>query len=208
MALSSERNWFRWLGWAAFGASTANFASIAVAQTILGEGVALLLLRPRLARMPPVAWPLLALILWTLVATAASDDPAAALPRLRKFFVFAMLPVVFTAARTADRCRGFAEAWFVVALGASAMSIAQFAVSAQVVSTQGGDFYSMYVGDWNMGFYSHWMTFSQSTALAFVTLASYLLFARRRPGHWVWVAVAAAIGRPCCSVSHGASGWC
>ena len=66
--------------------------------------------------MPPVAWPLLALILWRLVATAASDDPAAALPQLRKFFVFAMLPVVFTAARTADRCRRFAEAWFVVAL--------------------------------------------------------------------------------------------
>ena len=144
--------------------------------------------------MPPIAWPLLALIFWTLVATAASDEPAAALPQLKKFFVFAMLPVVFTAARTADRCRRFAEAWFVVSLGASAMSIAQFAISAQEVSTQGGDFYSMYVGDRITGFYSHWMTFSQSTALAFVTLASYLLFARRRPGHWVWVAAATAIG--------------
>ena len=192
--LPSERDWFRWLGWAAFGASAANFASIAVAHTILGGGGILLLLRPRSARMPPIAWPLLALIFWTLVATAASDDPAAALPQLKKFFVFTMLPVVFTAARTVDRCRRFAETWFVVALGASAMSIAQFAVSSQEVSTQDGDFYSMYVGDRITGFYSHWMTFSQSTALAFVTLASYLLFARRRPGRWVWVAVTTAIG--------------
>ena len=161
---------------------------------MLGAGVVLLLLRPRLARIPPIGWPLLALVVWTLAAAAASDEPAAALPQLKKFFVFAMLPVVFTAARNADRCRRFAEAWFVVALGASAMSIAQFAVSAQEAGALGGDFYSLYVDDRITGFHSHWMTFSQATALAFVTLASYLLFARRRPGHRVWAAVAAAIG--------------
>lgn len=144
--------------------------------------------------MPPVGWPLLALVFWTLAATAASDEPAAALPQIKKFFVFAMLPVVFTAARATDRCRRFAEAWFVVALGASIMSIAQFAVAAQEAGAQGGDFYRLYVDDRITGFHSHWMTFSQATALAFVTLASYLLFARRRPGHRIWAAVATAIG--------------
>ena len=124
---------------AAFGASAANYASIALAHTLLGAGIVLMLARPRLARMPPAGWPLLALVFWTLTATYASDEPAAALPQLKKFFVFAMLPVVFTAATTADRCRRFAEAWFVVALSASSVSIAQFAVSAQeAVNREGG----------------------------------------------------------------------
>ena len=153
----------------------------------------LLPLRPRLVRFPPIAWPLLALAAWTLAATAASDAPDAALPQIKKLFVFAMLPLVYTAFRDPDRCRRVAEVWFVVVLGASATALAQFAWAALQAGTQGADFYSLYVGDRITGFYSHWMTFSQATVLVFLTLASYVLFSRKRPGSGIWIILAVVI---------------
>ncbi len=188
-----ERKWRRWIAWAAFGASAANFASIALAHTILAGGLVLLLIRPRSVRFPPIAWPLLALVAWTLAAAVASDSPAAALPQIKKFFVFALLPLVYTALPDADRCRRVAEAWFVVVLGASAAALVQFAGAALQTGAQGADFYSLYVEDRITGFYSHWMTFSQAAVLVFLALASHVLFSRRRTGSGIWIIVAAVI---------------
>lgn len=194
--IPDERPWRTWVGWAAFGAAAANLASIAVAHALLAGGLGLLLLRPRSVRCPRVVWPLLALLVWTLAATAASDDPAAALPQLKKFFVFGMLPLVYTAFPDADRCRRAAEAWFVVALGACALALGQFASAAW--RARGGDLYSLYVSlyvaDRITGFYSHWLTFSQAAVLVFLALLCYLLYGRRRPGFGIWVAGAAVIG--------------
>ena len=184
--IRDERTWRRWIAAAAFGAATANFVSIAAAHALLAAGLALLLLRPRSVRVPPVAWPIAALLAWTLVSAAASDAPAESLPQIKKFFVFAMLPLVYTAFRSTDQCRRGAEAWFVVVLCACALALAQFGRSALEVARGGGDFYSLYVDDRITGFYSHWMTFSQSSALVLVTLACYLAFGRKRPGSGIW----------------------
>ncbi len=189
--IPDERQWRAWVGWAAFGAAAANLASIAIAHTLLAVGLVLLLLRPRSVRCPRAGWPLLALLVWTLAATAASDDPAAALPQLKKFFVFGMLPLVYTAFPNADRCRRAAEAWFVVVLGACALALGQFASAA--LRAQGVDFYSLYVDDRITGFYSHWLTFSQAAVLVFLALVCCLLYGRRRPGFGIWIAVAAVI---------------
>ncbi len=186
--IPSERVWRRWAGWAAFGATAANFFSIALAHAFLAAGVLLLLLRPRSVRFPRAAWPLLALAAWTLVAAAASPDPGAALPQIKKFFVFAMLPLAYTAFRTVDDCRRAAEAWFVVVFAGCLLAVAQFARSAAEVGSLGADFYGAYVDDRITGFQSHWMTFSQSSLLALAVLASCLLFARHRPGRGVWAA--------------------
>ena len=179
----------------AFCAAAANFASIAVAHVFLGLGLALLLLRPRSVRVPPVAWPLVALLVWTLASAAASDAPFEALPQIKKFFVFAMLPLVYTAFRSAEVCRRAAESWFVVVLCACALATAQFVISAiDARSLGGGDFYSSYVDDRITGFYSHWMTFSQASVLVLAALVCYLVFARKRAGFGIWLAVAGVVG--------------
>ena len=191
--IPAERQWRRWVAWAAFGATAANFVSIALAHAILGAGLLLLLLRPRSVRLPRAVWPILALIAWTLVSAAASDVPEAALPQLKKFFVFAILPLAYTAFRSTGACRRAAEAWFVVVLGACLAALAQFAGSAARIAAQGTDFYSGYIDGRITGFHGHWMTFSQSSLLALVVLGAYLLFGKRRPGRAVWAAAGAII---------------
>ncbi len=191
--IPGERAWRRWIGWAAFGASTANFVSIALAHAILAAGILLLLLRPKSVRVPRIAWPILALVAWTLVAMAASDAPAAALPQIKKFFVLAMLPLVYTAFRGPAQCRRVAEAWFVVVSASCLVAVGQFATSAAAVGSLGTDFYGAYVDDRITGFQSHWMTFSQSSILVLAVLGAWLLFGRRRPGRAVWAAAGGVI---------------
>jgi len=183
-----ERKWREWTAWSALGATAANFASIAAAHSILGAGLGLLLLRPRAVRLPRVAWPLIALLVWTLVSAAASDDPAAALPQVKKLYVFAILPLAYTALRTADMCRRATEAWFVVLVAACGLAIAEFGAAAARELAQGGDFHGLLIADRIRGFYSHWMTFSQAATLGALTLACYLLCGRRRPGSGIWFA--------------------
>ncbi|MDE0262119.1 MAG: O-antigen ligase family protein [Bryobacterales bacterium] len=183
-----ERKWREWTAWSALGATAANFASIAAAHSILGAGLGLLLLRPRAVRLPRVAWPLIALLVWTLVSAAASDDPAAALPQVKKLYVFAILPLAYTALRTADMCRRVTEAWFVVLVAACGLAIAEFGASAAQELGRGGDFHGLLIADRIRGFYSHWMTFSQAATLGALTLACYLLYGRRRPGSGIWFA--------------------
>ena len=183
-----ERRWREWIAWAALWATAANFASIAVAHSILGLGLGLMLLRPRSVGFPRIAWPIVALVVWTLVSSVASDDPVAALPQLKKFYVFAILPLAYTAFRTTDVCRKATETWFVVVVAACGLAIAEFGGSVAQTLTQGGDFHGLLIADRIRGFYSHWMTFSQAATLGALTLACYLLYGRRRPGTGVWIA--------------------
>ena len=190
---SDPVRWRRWVAVAAFGAAAANLASIALAHAFLGFGLLLLLARPRRVRFPPAGWPLAALAAWTLVSTAFSDDPVAALPQIKKFFVFAMLPLVYTAFRSAESCRRAAESWYAVALGACLLASFQFATAAVRAGALDGAFYKLYIDDRVTGFYSHWMTFSQASVLVLLTLACSVAFAQRRRGAGVWVAVGAII---------------
>ena len=192
-SILDETTWHRWIGAAAFGATAANFLSIALSHAILALGLVLLLLKPSKVRVPPVIWPVAALVAWTLVSVAASDEPAAALPQVKKFFVFAILPLVYTAFRSADTCRRAAEAWATVVLGACLVALFQFAGAVSRAGSLDSGFYSLYVDDRVTGFYSHWMTFSQSSALVLLTLACYVLFGERRRGSGIWIGAAGVI---------------
>ena len=181
-----ETTWRRWLAGLAFGATVANLVSIAVAHVLLGAGVALLLARPRSVRVPTVIWPVLALVAWTLLSALLSDEPALALPQVKKLFVFATLPLVYTAVRTPDQCNRLSQAWFVAMLGSCTVAIGQFAYGVIRSSLQGSDFDGLFAGARITGFYSHWMTFSQTATIIAAALACYILFARRREGSGVW----------------------
>lgn len=188
-----EATWYRWIGAAAFGATAANFASIAVSHAILALGLFLLLLKPSKVVFPRLIWPVAALVAWTLVSVAASEEPAAALPQVKKFFVFAVLPLAYTAFRSADACRRATEAWVTVVLGACLIALVQFARTVARAGALDSGFYSLYVDDRVTGFYSHWMTFSQASVLILLALACYLLFAERRRGSGIWIGAAAVI---------------
>ncbi|MDE0626661.1 MAG: O-antigen ligase family protein [Bryobacterales bacterium] len=186
-------SWQRWVAVAAFGATAANFASIAASHALLGVGLLLLLLKPSKIRFPRIIWPVLALMLWTLVSVAASDEPVAALPQIKKFFVFALLPLIYTAFRSTDTCRRAAEAWFVVVLGACLLASLQFVQAAVKAGALDGGFYRLYVDDRVTGFYSHWMTFSQASVIVLLALACHILFSERRRCSGIWIGSAAII---------------
>ena len=150
--IPNESGWRRWIAWAAFGATAANFVSIALAHACLALGIALLVARPRLARAPAVAWPVLALVAWTLVAVGFSDEPSAAFPQVKKLLVFAILPLAYTAFRTTDACRRAVQAWFAVVFGACALGLAQFARAALDAAATGDEFYRSYVASGSRAF--------------------------------------------------------
>lgn len=181
-----ETTWRRWLAGLALGTTVANLVSIAAAHVLLGAGVALLMARPRSIRVPPVVWPVLALVAWTLLSAILSDRPDLALPQVKKAFVFATLPLVYTAIRTPDASQRISQAWFVAMLGSCAVAIGQFALGVVRSSLQGSDFGGLFAGDRITGFYSHWMTFSQAATIIAAALGCYILFARRRPGLGIW----------------------
>ncbi len=187
-----EQTWRRYFTAAAFLASVAGLVSIAVSHVCLGLSAALLFLRRDAIRIPPIAWPLLAFMTWTLASTAGSSDPSAAGPQLKKFFVFLMLPVVFSAFRTVDSSRRLAEAWFVAVSIAASLGVFQFIRSVVTIAASGEEFTTYYSARIT-GFFSHWETFSQAGLIVFVVLLSYLLFAKRRPGLRAWWGLAALI---------------
>lgn len=194
MQLIPDRQaWERRIAVLAFSAALANLVSIAAAHILLAAGLAVLALRPREVRVPRIAWPLLALVVWTLVSAAMSEAPQEAFPQVKKFFVLGMLPLAYSAFRTTRQCRRAAESWHVAVLLACLVATAQFLVLALWAPAGGGDFYSRYSGQRITGFYSHWMTFSQVSTLVLVTLGCQLAFGRRRPGMCIWLAAASVM---------------
>jgi O-antigen ligase len=180
----------------AFVSSAALLLSIAVAHTCLVMALLLLAFSKTRLRFPPIIWPVAFFLAWTLASLAASDDPAAGLPQVKKFFVFATLPVVFSLFPRLDQARRLSEAWFVCALAASLVSVVQFLQKFAVARAAGEDFYDAYVERRITGFFSHWMTFSEVGLLVFLLLLSYLFFSAsgRRWGRGVWIACGIVCG--------------
>ncbi len=180
----------------AFVSAAALLLSIAVAHICLAAALALLLFSKTPVRVPPILWPVALFIGWTLLSLAASDDPAAGLPQVKKFFVFVTLPVVFSLFPRLDQARRLIEAWFVCALAASVVSVVQFLQKLAAARAAGEDFYEAYVERRITGFFSHWMTFSEVGLLVFLILLSYLFFSvsGRRWGRGVWVACGIVFG--------------
>src|ERR1700733_6571319 len=73
--------------------------SIAAFEILLGVAFLSLLLAGRLRR-PPLLWPVLAWMAWTLVALGASGHMLGGIPQVKKLYVFLMLAVIYSAIRT------------------------------------------------------------------------------------------------------------
>src|ERR1700685_3538759 len=87
-------------------APTAMFASPAAFSILLGAALlAFIWARIPLRLPPPTLLPLLLFLLRTLVAIALSPDPIACWPQAKKFWVFLVLPLFYSAVRDTSDVR-------------------------------------------------------------------------------------------------------
>lgn len=164
----------------AFGAAVAGFVSIAASHILLGAALAALLWKRDELRAPPVWIPLALFCIWTVLSAAVSGHFAAGLPQIKKFYVFLLLPVVYSAIRTVAETRRM-FIWMAIAAAASgSWSLVQYAIKYNAARTAGVPFYQAYVADRITGFMSHWMTFSGHMMLGLALLAALMLFAQRQ----------------------------
>ena len=171
-------------------AAVTSLVSIAAYQILLGAALLALLLARRKLRLPPIAVPLACFVALTLIALVLSSDPRGGFPQVKKFYVFLMLPVVFTAVTRVSEIRPLIWGWVAAACASGLWAIAQFWTKREYALAQGRDFYLAYVADRATGFMGHWMTFGAAQMVALMMLIGLLLFAP--PRRYRWVAIAAA----------------
>ncbi|HYO83099.1 MAG TPA: O-antigen ligase family protein [Bryobacteraceae bacterium] len=171
------------------GSAAAVLFSIAVSHILLGAAiVAIIAARIRL-RVPPIAVPLLAFIGWTLVSLAASPDPRAGLPQVRKFYVWLTLIAIYSTFRNVRDVRTLLIVWTTLATASGLWSFVQFWRKQTEAVAEHSDFYMYYVANRVTGFMSHWMTFSAEQMMAALMLSALLIFAAVSRFWWMAVAV-------------------
>jgi len=170
-------------------AAATTVVSIAYSQILLGLAIASLLIARGRWRWPPVTWPVAMWMGWTLISLAASVDPGHGLPQVRKFYVWLMLFVVYSALRTLPQIRWVTLAW---AAGATLSALWGFGQFVQLYRSTPVDFYYAYSNGTRItGFTDHWMKFSALLMMAMLMAGAMLLFSRdkRRTG-WLLPALA------------------
>ncbi|HET9321208.1 MAG TPA: O-antigen ligase family protein [Bryobacteraceae bacterium] len=179
----------------AFGSAVSILFSIAVSQILLGLALAALLLSGARLRLPPIWIPLALFLLGTLIALALADHPAAGLKQVRKFYVFLMLPVVFSTIRDRAALRWLFLAWSAAGAASAAWGIVQFGQKIRQAHALGMNFYSYYTSERITGAMSHWMTFGGEEMFVLLMLGAFILFGPERKLRriWPWLVCAALL---------------
>jgi putative inorganic carbon (HCO3(-)) transporter len=170
-------------------AAVASVIKIAPSQILLGLAIASLLIVRDKWRWPPVVWPVLLWMAWTLVSLAASGHPYDGLPQVKKFYVWLMLFVVYSGLRTVPQIRAVTLAWVA---GATLSALWGFGQFVQMYRATPRFFYYAYVnGNRITGFVDHWMTFSALLMMALLMAGAMLLYSGdRRLSVWITAALA------------------
>ena len=163
----------------AFGAAVASLFSIAVCHTLLALSVAALLFSPLRLRLPFFWKPLAAFMVWTVVSVAASASPADGRAQLRKFYVYLLVLVLFSALPGLVAARRLLLILAGIGIASGLKGLFQFQQKSELARMQGMDFYQFYVGDRITGFMSHWMTFAGEMMIVLLVLGAFLFFSRR-----------------------------
>lgn len=180
MALAGASKWREIARIAAIGSAIAILVSIPVSQILLGVALLCLIVGRVCLPWPRVWVPLGLFVAWFFVSLAFSPEPGMALPQIKKFYVFLMLPVTMAALRGAADFLRIAVGWTLVAGASALLGVGQF-ISKYIAAQQAGvDFYTAYVAARITGFMSHWMTFSGQEMLVALVLAALLFFGPRR----------------------------
>uniref|UniRef100_Q01Z28 O-antigen polymerase n=1 Tax=Solibacter usitatus (strain Ellin6076) TaxID=234267 RepID=Q01Z28_SOLUE len=190
----SESTLLRAARWLAFGSGTAIMVGIAPSQIFLALAFAALLACGEPLRLPRIKLPLGLFLLGTIISLAFSDNPAAGLPQIRKFYVFLELLVIFSLLRSVEMVRLLFLSWAGIGAVTAVRGFVQFASKVQEAHRLGRNFYDFYVGERITGFTSHWNTYSAEEMFAFIMLVAFLLFAPgTRKRLWLWLICGALI---------------
>jgi len=169
--------------------------SIAVSQILLALGVVALLLSGVRVRFPPILLPLGLFMAGTLISLLLSADPAAGRPQARKFFVFLIIMVVYSTARTLARVRGIILVSTAIVSFSALWSFVQFVDKWRQARALGRPFYAYYTSERITGFMSHWMTLGGQEMIVVLMAAALLFFSfERRWKPWLVPAVSVVLG--------------
>ncbi|MEJ7609099.1 MAG: O-antigen ligase family protein [Bryobacteraceae bacterium] len=172
----------------AFAAAVTPLLSTAAFNILLGAAVLTLLFAHRGLRFPPIALPLALFAAGTVLSLLLSPDPGFGLSQIKKFYVFLILPVVYTAFRRVEDGHRLVIAWSLAAGASSVWSFVEFWRKREAALQSGRDFYLAYIADRVTGFMSHWMTFSGELMIALTMLVALMLFAPwHRPRKYLWL---------------------
>jgi len=178
----------------AAAAAVTSVIKIAPSQILLGLAIASLLIARDKWRWPPLIWPVAMWMAWTLVSLAASGHAQGGLPQVKKFYVWLMLVVVYSALRTLAQIRAVTLAWVA---GATLSALWGFGQFLHLYRSTPRFFYYVYVnGNRITGFVDHWMTFSALLMMTLLMAGALLLYSTDRPqSRWLvpWVTPALVI---------------
>lgn len=177
---------------AAFASAATVLMSIAASQILLGLALALMLASRLPIRAPRIWIPLALFLLWTLLSMAASPDPRAGWPQVKKIYVYSTLVVVYSAFLELRAARYLTVAWTAIGAFTGLWGIGQFIHKLHEARILNRNFYEYYMQGRITGLMSHWMTFSGEEMIVLVMLLAYLLFARARRDRMWWLMAAGA----------------
>jgi len=163
----------------AFAAAVSILVSIALSQILLALALAMLFFSGQKLEFPPIGLPLAVFFLVTLASVLMSGDPQRGTPQLRKFFVFAIVLVIFSTFRGIRQVRALILSWAAVATGSAMVGVEQFLHRRHDALLQKANNYDFYVDDRITGFAGHWMTFGGELMMVLLMLVSVLLFSDR-----------------------------
>lgn len=152
--------------------------SIAVSQILLAVALAALLLSKEPLRLPPIRIPLALFMAGTVISLLLSGHAREGTPQIRKFFVLAVLLVVYSTFREVREIRAVVLIWTGVAALSGVRSLFQFLQKYREAQAQHQNFYNFYIGERISGFMSHWMTFGGEEMIVLLLLAAFLFFSR------------------------------
>ncbi len=160
----------------AFGSITTILFSIAISQLLLGLAIVTLLASGTGLRWPSVKTPLALFFALTVTSLLLSGDPAHGLPQIRKFYVFATLPVVFSAYRSLGSMKVTVFTWSSIAFLSALRSGFQYIHRYHLAQEQYAYNYGFFLDGRFTGFASHWMTFGGEQMIVLLMLLALLLY--------------------------------
>jgi putative inorganic carbon (HCO3(-)) transporter len=187
----------------AFASAASILFSIAVSQILLGVSVAALLISRRRLRFPPIVLPLALFFAATVIADLLSGEPLKGIPQIRKFFVFAIILVLFNTFSSTSQIRHLIFAWAGIASLSAGLALVQFAHRWAEAVRLHASIYDYVLDGRITGFASHWMTFGGQQMIVLLLLLALLLFAPG--GLWkifgwacaaiIWIAIVLGLTR-------------
>ncbi len=143
-------------------------------------------------RLPRIWLPLALFMTGTVISLLLSGNMRAGLPQIRKFYVYLMLLVVFSAFRALGDVRRLVIGWALAGGLAAVAGLVQFARKVQGARAHGGTFYDFYIWERIKGFTSNWQTFAFQMMIVLLVLGAFLLFSPRVRGRGLWLCLVSA----------------